>query len=96
MIGLVFIAAGVVGLVYHAGNVRTLRPSEYALVCFVRLLAVVGGLFLLGGRNWARWLLLGWIPALLWLLFVRIVLEASLALVRVADDTRHIRDKVGG
>lgn len=39
-------------------------------------------------------LLLGWIPALLWLLFVRIVLEASLALVRVADDARHIRTKI--
>ncbi|QGN34675.1 DUF4282 domain-containing protein [Microlunatus sp. Gsoil 973] len=39
-------------------------------------------------------LLLGWIPALLWLLFVRIVLEASLALVRVADDARHIRAKI--
>lgn len=39
-------------------------------------------------------LLLGWIPALLWLLFVRIILEASLALVRVADDARHIRTKI--
>jgi len=25
-----------------------------------RLLAIVGGVGLLGGRNWARWLLVGW------------------------------------
>lgn len=39
-------------------------------------------------------LLLGWIPALLWLLFIRIILEASLALVRIADDARNIRTKL--
>jgi hypothetical protein len=31
------------------------------LVCFVRLLAIVGGVFLLRGRAWARWLLLAWL-----------------------------------
>lgn len=41
------------------------------------------------------WLLLGWIPALLWLLLVRIMLEASIALVRVADDIRHLRQSAG-
>jgi hypothetical protein len=60
VIGCVFIVAGVVGLAYHAGDVRTLRPAEYALVCFVRLLAIVGGVFLLRGQNWARWLVLAW------------------------------------
>lgn len=40
-------------------------------------------------------LLLGWIPALLWLLIVRIALEASMALVRLADDMRHIRRNAG-
>lgn len=60
IIGCVFIAAGVMGLVYHAGDVRTSRPAEYALVCFVRLLAVIGGVFLLRGHNWARWLVIAW------------------------------------
>jgi hypothetical protein len=40
-------------------------------------------------------LLLGWIPALLWLLLVRIVLEASTALVRLADDMRRFRQNAG-
>lgn len=42
------------------------------------------------------WLLLGWIPALLWLLLVRIALESSIALVRVADDMRHLRQSADG
>ena len=40
VIGWLFIAAGVVGLAYHAGDFKTLRPLQYALACFVRLLAV--------------------------------------------------------
>ena len=39
-------------------------------------------------------LLLGWIPALLWVLFVRVVLEGLMALVRIAEDARGIRVKV--
>ena len=54
LVGWLFMVAGVVGLAYHAGNVRTLRPAEFALVCFVRLLAVVGAVFLLRGHGWAR------------------------------------------
>src|SRR5688572_5763778 len=61
VIGWLFIAAGVVGLVFHAGEFRTRPPLEYALVCFVRLLAILSGAFMLRGRNWARWLLLAWI-----------------------------------
>jgi hypothetical protein len=61
VIGCVFIATGLMGLVYHAGEIRTSRPAEFALVCFVRLLAVVGGAFLLRGHDWARWLLLAWL-----------------------------------
>lgn len=31
-----------------------------ALTWGIRVLAVIGGVGLLGGRNWARWLLLAW------------------------------------
>jgi hypothetical protein len=30
------------------------------LIAAVRAIAIVGGIFLLKGRNWARWLLLAW------------------------------------
>ncbi|HKF26229.1 MAG TPA: hypothetical protein VKB24_09640, partial [Candidatus Acidoferrum sp.] len=32
-----------------------------ALISFLRLLAVGGGIFLLLGRSWARWLTAGWL-----------------------------------
>jgi hypothetical protein len=61
VIGCLFVAAGVVGLAYHASEFRERPPFEYVLVCFVRLLAIISGVFMLRGSNWARWLLLAWI-----------------------------------
>jgi uncharacterized membrane protein HdeD (DUF308 family) len=59
ILGVVFIAAGLVGIVYHLSE----RPvdASIVLVTFVRLLAVVGGVFLLMGHSWARWLLVAWL-----------------------------------
>src|SRR5690349_20434966 len=59
-LGILFITAGAVGIAYHARDFKTLPPLEYGLVCFVRLLAVLGGVFVLRGRNWARWLVVAW------------------------------------
>jgi len=58
-----FIAAGVVGLTYHATEFKAQRPfdSELLWVCFVRLLAIVCGTFMLRGRNWARWGAVVWL-----------------------------------
>ena len=63
IISWIFIAAGAIGLVYHGNEVRTRRPFEYELlwVCLVRLLAILAGLFMLRGSNWARWLLVLWL-----------------------------------
>ena len=61
LVGWLFVVAGATGLAYHAGEFRTRPPGEFALVCLIRLLAVVGGAFLLRGRSWARWLLIGWL-----------------------------------
>ena len=63
VISFLFIAAGTVGLAYHATEFKTQRPFQYDLVwvCFVRLLAILGGVVMLRGSNWARWLLLVWI-----------------------------------
>jgi len=59
----IFIAAGAVGLAYHAGEFNPQRPLEPELLAgvLVRLLAVIGGVFLLRGQNWARWLLIVWL-----------------------------------
>ena len=63
VISCLFIAAGAIGLAYHSTEWDTKRPFEYELVWifFVRLLAVLCGVFMLRGANWARWLLLVWI-----------------------------------
>ena len=62
MIGWLYLVAGVIGLLYHAGQLTTsnLFPYEVVWVCLVRLLAIVCGVFLLRGSNWARWLALVW------------------------------------
>ena len=63
IIGCIFIAAGVIGFAYHVTEFKTLRPFEYDLVwvSLLRLLAILGGVFVLRGSNWARWLVLIWI-----------------------------------
>ena len=63
VIGCLFVAAGVIGFAYHVTEFKAQRPFRYEVVwvCFVRLLAIVCGVFMLRGRNWTRWLLLVWI-----------------------------------
>ena len=62
IIGWLFIAAGTVGLLYHARELKMGSPfdNDAVWVCVVRLLAIIGGVFVLRSHNWARWLLLLW------------------------------------
>jgi hypothetical protein len=62
VIGVLFLIAGSVGLAYHATEFKTGQPLQTDLfwILFVRLLAVIGAIFLLRGANWARWLLVLW------------------------------------
>ena len=57
-----FLVTGVVGLAYHATEFKLQSPFQSGVfwVCLVRLLAIVGALFMLRARNWARWLLVIW------------------------------------
>jgi hypothetical protein len=63
VISWLFIVAGIVGLVYHASELKTSGPLDYEAVwvLLLRLLAVIGGAFMLRGADWARWLVLAWI-----------------------------------
>ena len=61
IVGWLFVAVGVVGFVYHSSEFKTPLELEFVGVLFVRLLAIVGGVYLLRGRNWARWLLVIWL-----------------------------------
>jgi uncharacterized membrane protein len=62
IIGLLFLVAGIVGLAYHAREFKTHGPFQYDVlwVCLVRLLAIIGAIFMFRGANWSRWLLLIW------------------------------------
>jgi hypothetical protein len=62
LIACVFILAGVSGIIYHATELtKLLSNPEVILVLVVRLLAIVAGVFILRGANWARWLASVWI-----------------------------------
>ncbi len=59
ILGCLFIVVGLVGLLYHS----TENPPDRWIVVIagVRILAIVGGIFLIKGHNWARWLVLAWL-----------------------------------
>lgn len=63
VISWIFIVSGVIGLLYHATEFKVQQPFEYEVVwiCFVRFLAILGGVLILRGINWARWLSIVWI-----------------------------------
>ncbi len=60
-IGWVYIVVGTIGFVYHSTEFSR-RPFQYEIVWIeiIRLLALVSGVFMLRGQNWARWLALVW------------------------------------
>jgi hypothetical protein len=61
--GCILIATGVVALAYHATDFKPSHalPSEVVWISLVRIIAIVSGVFILRGSNWARWLALAWI-----------------------------------
>lgn len=60
-LGYVLIVAGAVGIAYHFMEFKSTPPSEYFPVLVVRLIAIVSGVYLLRGKDWARWLAIAWI-----------------------------------
>jgi hypothetical protein len=57
------ILSGLLGLVYHAKDVNPQQPfqNDTVWVELVRVLAIISGVFMLRGCNWARWLAIMWI-----------------------------------
>ena len=60
IIGWVYIATGAIGFCYHLGELKPPIQQDVVWVELVRLIAIVCGIYLLQGRNWARWLALAW------------------------------------
>lgn len=59
----VYIAVGTLGFAFHAPELKAVTASQYDAVWveLVELVAVVCGVFMLRGQNWARWIALAWI-----------------------------------
>ena len=56
----VYLAVGVGGFVAHSRELLARHPDAVAIEV-TELTAIVCGVFLLRGQNWARWLALAWI-----------------------------------
>jgi hypothetical protein len=63
LLSFLFVAVGVISTAVHVWQFNITRPTklEVAGVFAIGTLAVVAGIYMLRGRNWARWLALGWI-----------------------------------
>ena len=62
IISAIYILTGVLGLGYHlklAGS-HHLFDNDVVLITVTEIVAVVAGVFMLRGANWARWLALAW------------------------------------
>ena len=58
-----YIAVGSIGFAYHLEPIfaRHGFQSEDLLILLTEIVAVVAGVFILQGENWARWLAVTWI-----------------------------------
>jgi Protein of unknown function (DUF2593). len=60
-----YLVVGTVGFVVHGREILARHAFHYddALIELTEFVAFVCGVFLLQGRNWARWLAVAWIAA---------------------------------
>ncbi len=63
ILAIVLAAAGLVGLIYHLTEIKTVNPfpMDVLWLSVVRVVAIIAGVFMLRGRNWARWIAIAWI-----------------------------------
>jgi hypothetical protein len=63
IVSIVFILTGCIGFIYHLNELFEANDKLYEpiLVLAIRILAVVCGLLLFRGIDWARWLAIAWL-----------------------------------
>lgn len=59
IVAAIYLAVGIIGFVYHFHTLLAWQKDS-VWVESTELLAVVAGVFLLRGQNWARWLAVAW------------------------------------
>jgi len=60
VIAWLYIVMGAVGFVYHLGELKPPVQQGAIWVEALRLIAIVSGVYLLRGKNWARWVAVAW------------------------------------
>jgi hypothetical protein len=63
LIAWLLILTGAAGIAYHITDLTSWHPFPYGniAILLVRALAILAGVYLLRGSNWARWLAIIWI-----------------------------------
>jgi hypothetical protein len=63
VIACLYLATGAVGFAFHFSAFKLGRPVQYDILwaSLVALVAIICGVYMLRGSNWARWLALAWI-----------------------------------
>jgi hypothetical protein len=61
VVSLLLIVTGAGGLVFHGMQFTRADLVDDVLIAAVSIVAIVAGVFLLRGSNWARWLAMLWI-----------------------------------
>jgi hypothetical protein len=63
LVAALYLMVGAIGFAMHGRAALARHAFQYddALIELTELIAIVCGVFLLRGRNWARWLALAWI-----------------------------------
>jgi hypothetical protein len=63
LVGLLYILVGVVGGAYHLMGFKVQHPFQYDILWAegTELVAILCGVYMLRGHNWARWLAMAWI-----------------------------------
>ena len=60
IVAAVYLLVGAAGFIFHFRELMPLQRHA-TLIEFTELLALVAGVFMFQGQNWARWLALAWI-----------------------------------
>jgi hypothetical protein len=60
LISILAVAVGAGGFVSHARQFESAHPGGTIALCALSLAAVIAGIFMFHGRNWARWLWMLW------------------------------------
>ena len=97
-----YIAVGTIAFVYYFPELIA-QHEQGMLIELTELLAIVSGIFMLGGRNWARWLALAWMVFHVVISFPvirqfvsHLIILAVIVWVLFLSNTRHYFGPVNG